>query len=667
VLRLERSGRVFAFATKSSDYDQAASAGIIGTVSTKATGTADVDAGGVQTASDVSWSDFELTVPAISVELHDGATTAQSCGSNMACSPALRSYSVASGDPQRMAWRNRAVVPVKHMQSINLYLCAGEADISNLRTPDGASAGIKYCNQNADARIQYTITDDSNNPNTYTPFPNSVCEAAGTAAVYDGPPTASAASSWRCDSSDYKNERTTSIWEASTYTGEKEQIPNTIASYQVTTKFVNLKAKAVKRNSDDSESISIIFAPTVDICGKSKGVAPNFFPCKFYPRAANLDTSTMDVVGTEVTAQIWTGLPSQFASIEGAEWGVPMTENGGMSVFGSPYGNRMKLMSMTSETAQYSSHWPSVPLDSPALTNSALSFSPAGLGFTANGFLIDMDFPDASNGAAFTVMQMVMGFPDAVSGDGPKACSFFKFEAKARATSSAEAGRTVATDFAALKASYAVVEQTDGKTWGCDLDANPTGCELDTSVASSGITEPINAFRSSFDTFQLVDGPTGGFPSLQSVRYTCLKADETDAGGSYPASGQSLSVRSWNFYGVYATAATVAADYPNAGSGAGSACDDAGTGDGIMDCGLVCRAGTTLGQVRTAPPLVITIVTRHRDGVLTGTATARSAMGPATRARARWRTSTAPPSSSTRWTARRAARRRRTPWGCAPL
>ena len=85
--------------------------------------------------------------------------------------------------------------------------------------------------------------------------------AAGTAAVYDGPPTASAASSWRCDSSDYKNERTTSIWEASTYTGEKEQIPNTIASYQVTTKFVNLKAKAVKRNSDDSESISIIFAP----------------------------------------------------------------------------------------------------------------------------------------------------------------------------------------------------------------------------------------------------------------------------------------------------------------------------------------------------------------------------------------------------------------------
>ena len=36
--------------------------------------------------------------------------------------------------------------------------------------------------------------------------------------------SASAASSWRCDSSDYKNERTTSIWEASTYTGEKEQI-----------------------------------------------------------------------------------------------------------------------------------------------------------------------------------------------------------------------------------------------------------------------------------------------------------------------------------------------------------------------------------------------------------------------------------------------------------
>jgi hypothetical protein len=163
------------------------------------------------------------------------------------------------------------------------------------------------------------------------------------------------------------------------------------------------------------------------------------------------------------------------------------------------------------------------------------------------------------------------------------------------------AGRTVATDFAALKASYAVVEQTDGKTWGCDLDANPTGCELDTSVASSGITEPINAFRSSFDTFQLVDGPTGSFPSLQSVRYTCLKTTESDADStSYPANEQSLSVRSWNFYGVYATSATVAADYPKAGSGAGSACDDAGTGDGIMDCGLVCRAGTTLAQVCTA-------------------------------------------------------------------
>ena len=57
-LRLERGGRLFAFATRASDYV-----------------TADADTGGVQTPSDATWSDFTLQIPGLTWEMY-----AASCG-----------------------------------------------------------------------------------------------------------------------------------------------------------------------------------------------------------------------------------------------------------------------------------------------------------------------------------------------------------------------------------------------------------------------------------------------------------------------------------------------------------------------------------------------------------------------------------------------------------
>lgn len=512
-LHLKRSGRLFVYATRvSNDADS-------GTSTIPVTGAADNDIGGLQVPSDVTWSDFELKNPDLTYELF--ASTCGTTGQNDYCSPSI------NGDGRVLD----SIVGNSYM-----YACAGSRvqNTPPLRASQSNSNGAVVCDQDTDTRIHYTIAQDE-----IAPVPRSTCEADMEALDY----SAVVESSSCPDQNGIRNQEKTRVWRGSITDDSVENRGTQLRSLP-STRFHSVKAKAVKKFSADSKTLSLTFPAATSLCQSLN--------CEVKVRLAQTaGGASTAIVMTKVTNIAAAG-GGEIPGLNDAFLNNIMSSSAGQSWYTNTY---TWLRAFAYNEAVCTNQNCETMMPVPAIPD----FQNAGTAATYNAFVVDIDFPKAASGVGMVpILQMRLNWPQTNRADPPKGCAAFSITARqytGRTLSTQPAGAiptgtspSTRADAAAVpleqeEADYTPLKVVGGFVKTCfpatcadpvtctqactDIEAfaqsgsnlfnrlscAASGCDLETHT-----TQNVDPYRSGLDVFQLYNAPI-----VDGLRYTCQK------------------------------------------------------------------------------------------------------------------------------------------------
>lgn len=480
-LRLRQSGRLFAFATR---------------VGVDVNNVADVDTGGLQVPSDVSWADYEIVQPTIEYETF--STACSTTGSIDYCS-----------QPRDSKGRARTAIIGKGY----VYLCAGtplRGQSPPLNSGQMNSNGAVVCEQDKDTRIHYTRADGY-----IVSSPSSQCEANMETVQYDQPPT----NGWVCPNQNGKPLwAKTMIWQGS-ITHPYYQNNAVLLQATSSSRFFQIKAKAVKKFAGDSPMLTLTYTVAVDLCAQTS--------CDIKVRLGQTSASS---AATFVTP-----------AVAGAT--NPTTEsNDAIKKLNTNFLPSIK-------TTASGQAWYTDPLSVIQGANANIK----GIG-TMDTFVVDITLD-----LKMPILQMTMGWSDQLLSEAPQGCAVFSISGRMydRATTSMKSNMEV------LKVKGGNVETcvmpgpplakgtkacdntgTKGTLWSTQQCAT-TPCPIDVKPTAN-----VNPYRSSTDLFQLTDGK-GEWPVMDSLRFSCKKMDGADGlKRNYSPREQKLQLGSWILYGV---------------------------------------------------------------------------------------------------------------------
>jgi hypothetical protein len=323
-------------------------------------------------------------------------------------------------------------------------------------------------------------------------------------------------------------------------------------------RFFQIKAKAVKKFAADSPTLTLTYTVAVDLCAQnvctikvrlgqtSQGSAAIFVKkptSKFNNQISRINDQFLQSIKTTASGQAW--YTDQLSIIQGSNSGIT------------------GIASMDT-------------------------------------FVIDITLQ-----LKMPILQMTMGWSDQLTSEAPQGCAVFSILGQMynRTTKSME------TDMDVLKVKGGNVETcanpkdtsqplANGGKRACDHTGKKG--TLWATNACSGTPCPIdikpnqnvNPYRSSTDLYQLTDGK-GEWPVMSKLRFSCKKVSGADGLlRSYSPRDQKLQLGSWIIYGVKMTARS---DSPQCPKDTVRSCD--GTkcvqkimlGDGVCDAAFNCK------------------------------------------------------------------------------